>query len=1456
MKSYLLFLLVVPGLLISTSLVSQDKSSFIDADGRQYIDGLPVFTDKDLKEFKSIPELKLTEEAFQRELPVVVDNSQLPYFRPIFNQSSYECGQAAGVGYLFTYEIDRLRDLPANVPNNQYPTHFVFNWSNNGNGTAAAFFDSWNILKEVGTPTVTEYGGALNTGGVSRWMNGYDLYYQAMQNRIWDFYKIPLNNGDDLQVLKQWIDNHGQGEETGGLAVFYANFMSVNQTLPPGTPEAGKHVLTILGTYANHGLTIVGYHDSIRYDINSDGQYTNHLDINNDGTVDILDWEIGGVKLANSYNATSWGDQGFAYLMYSALCRPLHLGGVWNRSVHVVKAKEETNPKLTFKAKLTHNIRNKIKVMVGIADGFGAEQPEFVMEYPILNYQGGEMYMQGGSAPEDKTLEFGLDLSNLLSHIESGQDATFFFMVNEKDPSNAGDGTIDELVLMDYTDGLVEIPCQQSNVPLIQNGTTILKIDANITFDAPDVLIEALDPATINEPYQFQMIGTGGTEPYQWKIGQDYLMQDSTDIFPDFPAEQIYPTNQTSGFATKSIDFDFPFYGKIFNEIFVHTDGYIMFTDELYPWTFLVDELVLFKNLRNISPYMCKPLGVGGTGGMWYDGDENKATFRWKATEYGTSNVLNFAVTLYPSGVIEFYYGDCNASAWNKWHGGISEGNDFNYRLLELSNTYNLQPNTKITFEPIFDLSEMLITEGGLFYGTPTHPYEAVEITFSLKDANGLQGSKVLQFFTDGINKIIIKEVEIIAGNDQIIEYGETAILTVELQNITDEVINTTGMSISGQSEFITLLDDTEPLTTFQPGETKILEDAFSFDVSSQVPNNYNIIFATEISAPDESFNSHIYLKAYTPVLAVGNVILDDGNNGYPEPGETVQVSITILNSGGGKAYNLSGSISTDDPLITIEQGTWSTDLLPGNSSVMAQFEISIDPEAPVGHIGQINVSATADNGYTADDAFMISVGFVVEDFETGDFTSYDWEFGGNMPWLITSQDPYEGQYCMQSGDIGDNQSSSVSVTMNVLTDGDISFYYKVSSEANYDFLTFSIDGNPMGSWAGSVEWSEATYPVSAGERIFTWVYNKDFSISSGSDCGWVDYIVFPPSAPEGLMVFAGPDLNICENETPEMQAVIVNAETIIWTTSGDGFFDDPSAANPVYTPGQGDISSGLAVLTLVAYDDLGNSISDDLNLNISRLPQVFAGDDATVCVSPEFSLNGTAQYTNNYSWSTSGDGTFANAGQLVTTYFPGENDLASGMVILTLTGVSVAPCTGEIEDDLEISFLPLPEVTFDTLPDFCHNSPGYELTEGSPVGGIYSGPGVSNGWFYPEVAGVGIHELTYTYTDGNGCENFAVQEVFVDDCTGISTYENSGISIFPNPGSGMFTVQFEQNISGIYRIEVFNSYGQRAYSKLAVFAVSSSTQTLDLTSQPDGVYYLKITGGGASVAAKLVMKR
>ena len=75
-----------------------------------------------------------------------------------------------------------------------------------------------------------------------------------------------------------------------------------------------------------------------------------------------------------------------------------------------------------------------------------------------------------------------------------------------------------------------------------------------------------------------------------------------------------------------------------------------------------------------------------------------------------------------------------------------------------------------------------------------------------------------------------------------------------------------------------------------------------------------------------------------------------------------------------------------------------------------------------------------------------------------------------------------------------------------------MSFYYKVSSESNYDKLHFKIDGVEKNNWSGEVSWAQASYALTPGSHELRWEYSKDVSVSSGSDCAWIDNVVFPPT--------------------------------------------------------------------------------------------------------------------------------------------------------------------------------------------------------------------------------------------------------------------------------------------------------------------------------------------------------
>ena len=157
---------------------------------------------------------------------------------------------------------------------------------------------------------------------------------------------------------------------------------------------------------------------------------------------------------------------------------------------------------------------------------------------------------------------------------------------------------------------------------------------------------------------------------------------------------------------------------------------------------------------------------------------------------------------------------------------------------------------------------------------------------------------------------------------------------------------------------------------------------------------------------------------------------------------------------------------------------------------------------------------------YDESDYFTIttaSSGDNIEDFETGDFSMFDWQYyTSGSQWNIGYSEVYEGSYASYSSNISDGEYATTLVT-DTYNSGTISFYSKVSSEYNYDFLIFYIDGIEQDRWSGETGgWEYHFYTVSAGEHTFLWKYEKDdISNSYGDDCGYVDYIIFPTTSKE-----------------------------------------------------------------------------------------------------------------------------------------------------------------------------------------------------------------------------------------------------------------------------------------------------------------------------------------------------
>ena len=252
------------------------------------------------------------------------------------------------------------------------------------------------------------------------------------------------------------------------------------------------------------------------------------------------------------------------------------------------------------------------------------------------------------------------------------------------------------------------------------------------------------------------------------------------------------------------------------------------------------------------------------------------------------------------------------------------------------------------------------------------------------------------------------------------------------------------------------------------------------------------------------------------------------------------------------------------EPVITGDGGVYVF-----NNVFENLYTIRLQAEGFSTIVENINVTI---NDYVFDFAMSPSV---IESFESGVF-SEGWSFDGQSDWVIDNNTAFDGVHSARSGNISNNQTSQLIYESENASPGVVSFYRKTSSEANYDYLKFYIDDNLIDQWAGETDWEQMSYPVPPGSHTYRWNYVKDSYVSDGSDCGWIDYIEFPPVLlPPNIIV----DPTFIEI-TSEPGEVIVETFTIGYTGDEDLNYyltvsDSWIVVNPtmgIVTPGQSDL--------------------------------------------------------------------------------------------------------------------------------------------------------------------------------------------------------------------------------------------------------------------------------------------
>ncbi|RLB10690.1 MAG: hypothetical protein DRG27_02555, partial [Deltaproteobacteria bacterium] len=252
--------------------------------------------------------------------------------------------------------------------------------------------------------------------------------------------------------------------------------------------------------------------------------------------------------------------------------------------------------------------------------------------------------------------------------------------------------------------------------------------------------------------------------------------------------------------------------------------------------------------------------------------------------------------------------------------------------------------------------------------------------------------------------------------------------------------------------------------------------------------------------------------------------------------------------------------------------------------------------------------------------------------------------------------------------------------TANAGADSDIcegDTYTTSGAATNYASVSWSSSGT--GTWTNQTS-LVAIYTPSATD-IITGSINLTLSVTGNLSCSVPPVestititIIGEPTAD------AGPDQTICEGAYVISNASVTNSTDIVWTTSGDGTFDDNTIVNPQYTPGTADIGSTV-LLTLTANETspCSTPATDQVTLTVQEAVTINAGLNAEICeTTTSYTLSGaTSTGTPQYLWSSDGGGNFINDAILNATYQPNAADIVNGGATLTLTAIN-PPCTNE----------------------------------------------------------------------------------------------------------------------------------------------------------------------------------
>lgn len=245
-----------------------------------------------------------------------------------------------------------------------------------------------------------------------------------------------------------------------------------------------------------------------------------------------------------------------------------------------------------------------------------------------------------------------------------------------------------------------------------------------------------------------------------------------------------------------------------------------------------------------------------------------------------------------------------------------------------------------------------------------------------------------------------------------------------------------------------------------------------------------------------------------------------------------------------------------------------------------------------------LHIEGTSTSATVLDDSF--------EDNNLAPFATF-----GDRTWQITANatEVNTGTRAARTrSSLGHNERSNLEYTTTLTSAGTISFAVTTSTEANFDILTFSIDGIAQGNWSGSTAYTMVSFPVTTGAHTFSWSYQKDSSFNGGNDRVAIDDILITGANTGIIQIVDG------NQGTGKVLTSDANGNATWQTPTGGGtgssdddwrFHSGSTEADAIYRTGQITIGSNL---TTTHHIDIDNGLTDGTEIGLGSVEYIRDG--------------------------------------------------------------------------------------------------------------------------------------------------------------------------------------------------------------------------------------------------------